>query len=303
MNPFDLHGPAFLLFYIALSACVIGIVILLRRMFESGPVPRLTDPYQIAYLRGGSHQALRVAIIALVDRGLLKAEGELLTAEIGAVERVRRPIERKLLEGFAFPAAAFSVFSQPAPLEACRAFQTELTKQRLLPTRNQVFGRALCGLGAITCLWWVAYSKIDLALSRGRHNIGFLVFFALAVPIVVTLVLRSRRTVLGDRVLQDFETLFSRLRDRADEIPPGGATNELALLAAVFGLNALPAAAFLQAQALFPMAASRPQGLSTWGSSCGSACGHLSSCGSSGGSSCGSSCGGGCGGGCGGCGS
>jgi hypothetical protein len=105
---------------------------------------------------------------------------------------------------------------------------------------------------------------------------------------------------VGNRVLEDFRTLFSRLRDRATEVQVGGATNELALLAGVFGLGALSGTAFAQMQTLFPMGTRNRS--STWLGSCGSACG--SSWGSSSGSSCGSSCGGGgCGGGCGGCGS
>jgi hypothetical protein len=61
VNPFDLRGPEFLLFYTALSALVIIAVVMLRRKAESGPIPRidLSDPLLIAFLRGGHSEAMR----------------------------------------------------------------------------------------------------------------------------------------------------------------------------------------------------------------------------------------------------
>jgi hypothetical protein len=104
------------------------------------------------------------------------------------------------------------------------------------------------------------------------------------------------------------QSLLATLPARARSLRPGGAGNELALLAAVHGMQEVPAD-------LFPfVAASRHEERhergtkdATGGSSCGSVvitCGASgsggASCGSSGGGGCGSSCGGG---GCGGCGS
>src|SRR5262249_61449642 len=73
MNPFDLRGPEFLLFYLCFSLVVIIAIDFLRRRAESGASPKidLGDPYLIAYLRGGESEAFRVAVISLVDRGIL----------------------------------------------------------------------------------------------------------------------------------------------------------------------------------------------------------------------------------------
>jgi uncharacterized protein (TIGR04222 family) len=301
MNPFDLPGPAFLLFYVGVLIVVFAATVLVRRALESGPLPNLgeADPYLLAHLRGGANEAIRVATFSLFDRGLLKASGDLLEAEPDAVRRARRPLERSILEAFASAAPASSVYAQSAPRRACEALDAALARQRLLPTGSQVLLRALLGLVATAIVWSIAIIKIDVALARGRHNVTFLVLMALVAPVVLVLLLRARQTALGQRLMEDYQTLFSRLRSRAASIQAGGATNELALLAGVFGLGALAGPALAQAQVLFPRGA-RPATGST-ASSCGAACGHLSSCGSSGGSSCGSSCGGG-GGGCGGCG-
>ena len=55
MFPYNLNGPEFLLFYLILSIVVIGTMIYLQRNSESGGAPKadLSDPYLIAYLRGG----------------------------------------------------------------------------------------------------------------------------------------------------------------------------------------------------------------------------------------------------------
>jgi uncharacterized protein (TIGR04222 family) len=76
-NPFDLPGPSFLLFYACLGVFVAIALRSFRRRNEEGSAPRIdtSDPYLIAYLRGGKNEAARVAAVSLVDRGLLKEEG------------------------------------------------------------------------------------------------------------------------------------------------------------------------------------------------------------------------------------
>lgn len=64
MNPFYLPGPQFLLFYTVFAAIVLGGLVFWRRRAELSPAPAridLSDPYLIAYLRGGEKEVLRVA--------------------------------------------------------------------------------------------------------------------------------------------------------------------------------------------------------------------------------------------------
>jgi uncharacterized membrane protein YgcG len=132
--------------------------------------------------------------------------------------------------------------------------------------------------------------KIVVALSGGHTNIQFLIILTVAFGFAAYAISRPRLTAKGEALLDNLRMLFGNLKDRALSIRPSSSPNELALLAAVFGIGAIPASAFPYAKKLYPKAASSG---STFVSSCGS------SCGSSSGSSCG---GGGCGGGCGGCG-
>lgn len=290
MNPLDLPGPQFLLFYTAVSAVLLLLASRLTARAEPGDVPQLgfDDPYLLAYLRGGKDEALRLATISLVDRGLIEVEGGTLRTKASAARaRVGRAIEKALLACFEQPAGATSVFLDDDLAAACAGYELTLVKLGLLPdpsikdARKRRFafvGLVLLGLAAV---------KILVALSRGRTNVLFLVIGAAIATYAAFKLTHPFRTARGDVLVADLRTMLASLKERSRQIQPGGASGEAALLAAVFGIAALPAAGFPYVKKLFPKARSN-----SGGSSCGSGCG----------SACGSSCGGGCGGGCGGCG-
>src|SRR6185436_1650136 len=106
MNPFDLYGPQYLLFYAVLSIVVLAVAAYARRMTEAASEGAarhaagvgFADPYAIAYLRGGASEAIRVAIVSLVDRGLLAADDTVHTTALGTQTKVRKPLEQALLE-------------------------------------------------------------------------------------------------------------------------------------------------------------------------------------------------------------
>src|SRR5215475_5298158 len=135
MNPFELRGPEFLLFYFCFSLVVIYAIAFLRRRAESGPAPKidLGDPYLVAYLRGGENEALRVAAVSLVDRGLLIADDENLKAKKGSLDKVRRPIEKALLQKFAQSHKATIIFGDSLLKASCSEYQTTLSHLSLLP--------------------------------------------------------------------------------------------------------------------------------------------------------------------------
>ena len=82
-----------------------------------------------------------------------------------------------------------------------------------------------------------------------------------------------RLTGRGGRLLKDLQVLFDGVKQRRSTIVPGGASVELPLLAAVFGLSAVPNSRFPYVKKLFPKGASQTgTGTSSCGS-CGSGCG------------------------------
>jgi uncharacterized protein (TIGR04222 family) len=303
MNPFDLPGPQFLAFYATLA---VGLHLLyqpLARLLgerssgRSGGFPfdlRGADPYLIAYLRGQKNETARVAIISLLDRGLLKTEGGLLTAAPGAADQVHRPLERAVLRVFESPAGGALIYRDVTFEKACDGLKSELAKLEFIPDDDRRFSLFLLRVGSLATLVGVAAAKILIAFERGHYNVAYLI----TMTIIASIALMKRKTLLrtrkGDAALAELRGNFAPLKARAADVELGSGSRDLAMLAAIFGITALQGAALVQAQVLFP-ATMKNQGVA--GSSCGgSSCG-AASC--SGGSSCGgggSSCGGGCGG-------
>jgi uncharacterized protein (TIGR04222 family) len=298
VNPFDLRGPEFLLFYGILSAVVIGALVLFRRASESGGAAKidLADPYLIACLRGGNVEVIRVALVSLIDRGLLLINGtQISCAENVSPDSVRRDIDRALIKECAKPREVSDILADSQLRRACEQYEEKLKGDRLLPDESVIQRRLLLKLIAILILGAVGAIKIIVAIERGRTNVGFLIMLMLiAIGLVALVVSFPRLTTAGSNMLADIQNLYSGLKARAASIRPGGATIDAMMLAAAFGVGALEAESFPYTRRLFPAAQSSASDWSPWINSSGSSCGG----------SCGSSCGGGgCGGGCGGCGS
>ena len=288
MNPFDLRGPDFLMFYLVFGGVVFALYELLRRMAEPSDPPKvnLSDPYEIAYLRGGEYEAFRVATISLIDRGLIKVNGTVLQAEKNADNLVKRPIERAVLAKLQSPQEAASISIETTLEPVFRPYEEELARLGLLPTYEQKRSRWMRKIYALAAMLGVAGYKIYVAIQRGHYNIQFIIILAIVFTALILGRKSPTRTPAGDNFLEDLKSLFASLKGRVYNIKPGGESSELAFLAAVFGLSALPATVFPYVNTLYPRAAAASGG---WGYACGAACG--SGCG-----------GGGCGGGCGGCG-
>ena len=293
MNPFDWTGPWFLLFYLVLgvfSYWFVYFYVTYRERQQPVPKLKMSDPFQIAFLRGGENEAIRIASISLIDRGLLRIidasskTPKLETTYPRDINLGKTRIERALLKLYRVGQELSVAFSDPECKHSCGLYQEVLGEHRLVRTAEIMQERAISiGLIAIL-LAGVAALKITIALERGRENIAFLIILAVVLVYVLVLLIWRHRTGLGDRMLSDLRTLFQSLYMRRDSLRPRLQTTDAALLAAVFGLSALPAA-FQYARDIFRKATKSNSG----GSSCGS-------------TGCGSSCGGG-GGGCGGCGS
>src|SRR5438477_9357768 len=136
MNPFDLNGPSFLVFYICVALIVIIALKLVIDEAERG-APRalpLNDPYHIAWLRGGTPEAARIAVLSLIDRGLLAVSGDKLINLSAAQSVVREPIERAILARCAQSGTpATAVLADPAVEWACAPYRARLERLQLMP--------------------------------------------------------------------------------------------------------------------------------------------------------------------------
>jgi hypothetical protein len=177
-----------------------------------------------------------------------------------------------------------SIFGDGGLAAATGDYREMLIRLGLVPSEAEVSARRRRLWVALAILVGVAGTKLVVALSRGRSNVGFLIILAAIACVVAVKIHNPLRTPAGDQLLADLRNLFARLKSRAHTLRPGGETSEVALLSAVFGVGALSPILFPYAKQLFPRATSSNPSL--YGSTCGSSCGG----------------GGGGGGGCGGCG-
>lgn len=291
-NPFDLRGPEFLAFFFVFALLVLITLNSLRKRAETRDpytFDLAQDPYQIAYLRGGSKHLIQTTVFSLLDRKLLKArDSNLRTVDPQSVETVRRPLEKAILQKYLREDKAWTLFSDSDLTDKAEDIGDVLRERELIPGDKQKSHRLKLFWIGLMLLWGVAGVKIAVAISRGRYNFIFLIILSIVFAIVLWKILHKHRTLAGDNEFKNLKAMFGRLHRRRRELTPYSGTNELALLAALFGFSALPPRA---AEMISPLHL-RP--VSDSGSGCGSSCG--------GGSDGGGSCGGGCGGGCGGCG-
>ena len=258
VNPFDLRGPEFLVFYGCLGAAVTVLVFLMRRAGERGDPPHpLSDYLDIAFLRGGAGEAIRVAILTLVDRGMLTLSGD-DAVEAGrqdAAGRVTKSTERAIVSraavatktpgadrrrhrdrdgdrGVRADAGATGSAAQPGP---------EGRSHAAVARRGR---RAGGRRGASRS------PSRSRAAARTSASSSLLGFAFLIATFVAT---HPRRTPAGNALVGDLRTLFGGLKDRASSLRPQSGGTDLALLAAVFGVGAaLPV--YPEAKKLFPQA-------------------------------------------------
>lgn len=293
MNPFDLRGPAFLAFYLLASAGGLVFLYLAARGVVFGPQraasvdarKHLRDPYLVAYLRGGVREVIHTLVFALHQRTLLTNAKEHIVAVGGrsAREAVQHPLELALILQCGANTTMEELIKAVTLRAAIENYAEPLRESGLVADEAEKARRKPAFLAVAGTLAALSVIKILLALQRGHSNIVLLVILTLIVLAACYAIYRSPKTNAGRRALADQQTLFTRLKSRVARMAADGATNEAVLVAATFGLDALPGEAYPFAAMLHKQTR---QGSSSCSSGCGSSCG-----------------GGGCGGGCGGCGS
>ena len=136
VNPFDLPGPEFLLFYLILGVIVILFVRWLRRQSESGAPPQLNlaDPYLIASLRAGEAETMRLAVVSLIERDWLETNGTQLRSKYRPGPKVNaNPLEQAVLHKFTQPGEAASIYKDATLKAVCQNYRQQLEQAGLLP--------------------------------------------------------------------------------------------------------------------------------------------------------------------------
>ena len=149
MNPLDLYGPEFLVFFAIYGILVWRALELLQAHLEKsdGSLPRLTDPYAIGYLRAGVRGALQVAIVSLVFRGLVGVKQDQLVRESYAESphgspQGGNPLEQEVLGAASAGLKPHQVIREPRIVDCCsRTLEPELAASGLMPDERQKMRR------------------------------------------------------------------------------------------------------------------------------------------------------------------
>jgi uncharacterized protein (TIGR04222 family) len=291
MNPFTWPGERFLVAYLVLAGIALALCYLLwYRTGQGAKEAKLDDltgdPYRIACLRGGVEETLRIALFNLADRNLIAyRHGLMQAARPEMLATLKRPLDRAIVKRCAAPTPVKKLLGDRALRNAAREYSRDLGASGLVSDGASLALRRTIGLAAAGLLAGAAIGKVHYTLWEGGANPGYVVFAGSVAALLAASISWRERTVRGGRVLASLRTLTSRLKGAAERLQAGGRTNEALLIAAVFGLQALPLMKFPTVAVMFPQPVQSGGG-GSGGDSCGSSC---------------SSCGGG--GGCGGCGS
>ncbi|WP_219136519.1 TIGR04222 domain-containing membrane protein [Janthinobacterium sp. UMAB-60] len=258
-NPFDWSGPWFLLAYLIFGLLVYYLAreLLIRQELRN-PHAQLSladDPYRIAFLRSGALEAVKIAAIVLVDRGLLRADGPLLeTASADSLRFASHDIERDVLRLYlGRQGHSKELAAQAEMLPSCRAYQETLTRQELLVGPPLLRRRERITWVAHWLLVTVAGVKAVIAISRQHYKLLFLALL-LAIFLLMLRGLRTQATSWSaQRLLTDLRMLFGRLNLRASRLQAGSGSGDMALLAAIFGMGALPPSVYAYVAELYPV--------------------------------------------------
>lgn len=319
-NPIgSMYGPYFLALYAAVIFFTLMVIRVMKSFVDSThklPMPSISsqiDPYQVAYLRGGTNELARTVLFNLLQKNLLEhAESKTLKITEAASNTSRlNSIETAAVGWIGNGRTNNEIFKSgglTTQLEAFgRTYEHQLEEQQLLTDDQIKMKVAVVKWFAAATVAALGFYKVLAAFSRGKYNVMFIVVLGVVGLVFVFLSGKLPRiSKLGKAYLARLQLTFENLKVHATPPPanfhlqpsaPQSSLNSIdpfLLSIGVFGGAALGGSVYESYNTIFQ----KSQKLNS--SSCGAGCGDCgSSCSSSSCSSC-SSCGGGCGG-CGGC--
>lgn len=247
-------SASFLLAYLTVLALMItmtwGLALVADKTgSENTPqVPTSPDPYEIAYLRGGPEEILRLVLFDLANRGYATLTTEesvfnktywLMPNEQAPPTSYLTPLERHVLEQLGEKGARLSdLLQRPNVIEIvqthCANYEQILSHQELLlqtSARTWIKGIRLVCLGLIAML-----GAVKLLIAQ-----DMLLFVAIITAITLAAgILGSRikwRTDKGERYLETLKETFATLKQNAQNHRDLSITHSL-LLGSIYGPQA-----------------------------------------------------------------
>ncbi len=322
-NPLaTMYGPYFLILFGFVIFFAVVILALVKAQFDKSDklgipaIPPNIDPYEIAFLRGGTNEVARSVIFSLLQKGFIEIDN---IATPAVVKKTLNQPDRKSLNQIELmtlgwlgasrePKEVFGASGLVGQIEVyANSYQGRLEQQQMLTSEEDRMALNPVKWTVYLIIFGLGAYKTFAAIVNENFNIFFLIIFTIVGLIIAAGVSKlPRMTKLGKAYLERLQTAFDNLKytsqrayiaSNEPKVAPQtsfAGVDPLLLSVGVFGAGILAGTVFDGYNHAFQ----RAQNASVaGGSSCSSGCGSCSS----GGSSCssgdgGSSCGGGCGG-------
>jgi uncharacterized protein (TIGR04222 family) len=254
LNPIaTMYGLNFLLFY----GFIISLTLIICRLAldedetSQQPVPFIPenlDPYEIAYLRAGEVEMIKVGITNLIQKDFFKLNDETIeltlksTLDLETINLELTKIEIYILENFKYPRRIKDIFQLSRLLtfrKYYEIYQQKLLRENLLYSNEIKYKISFFkGLGTLIILGLGGY-KLIVAFSQGNTNVLFLIIMG----IIGTIILRSwckvpRMSNLGKKYLNRLQKTFEKFQDKAF-LSSETSENFYSLAVAIFGVSIL----------------------------------------------------------------
>jgi uncharacterized protein (TIGR04222 family) len=278
----DLRGPELLALYFVVSAATITACGLWAR--RPGPAPRTpppqppgagTDPYEIAWLRGGANAVLTTALLSLRQRGTITLGEPSTEQTLGSGSHDAERVPKKLDHGEAD--ALVHVPGRPKPdrfvewavysaIDGATPLGTILKDRSIWDTVERVcepYHRKFLHLGLITSpteqqrAWTAMATGLAVILGlgalglvatilTGHYNVGSLILLGLlASTLVVWLCAPPRLSARGRRYLASLRNTYDvSWKQSGNAATTAGLGDSLPLYVAMFGTDVLAGTEF-----------------------------------------------------------
>ena len=170
MNPFDSGEPVASTFRLFL--CAIASVWLLRRTFDTAPLPELEElnPYHIALMRRSPVDVIHLAIMSLVRRRKLRTTDEFVTSVRGAIDETKNLLELAILCACASTRIVHTIVDDDGVKSACSMLKHHSLARPLVPERPvDPWQRFVIGCGSVL-FSVVSFMQMRVVFAKGYDN-------------------------------------------------------------------------------------------------------------------------------------
>lgn len=309
-NPIaNMYGPYFLVLYAFVIAATLAICRWKSRDSDPTasssppPIPPDPDPHEVAYLRSGENEVLKLVILDLVQHGYLQlVEKKILEGQVAQAPNHPDPrhlsvVERNVFDYFSIPRPPDDNLESPILAskinQLCAPYAARHESERLLTSSEaQDASRQVMKLGAFVIAGLGLY-KLFAALTSGHTNVWFLILLGIGGLFLLVKVCRlPRLSVRGRAYLERYQQALEPLKASMPVLGRRQVDSTALLLVGAFGIGALSGTPYDAYQQIFRKQKSKGDWFGDgggWFGDGGSWFGDGGGCG-------------GCGGGCGGCG-